>query len=369
MPGKRQHYIPRVLLRRFAIEPADKRSLIWKLPKSRGGARRVSITNEAVVGRYYRMVLEDGTVVDEADEILDRIENMAKDVIPKLKDADYWVTGDDVFRLVLFIVTLKNRTPQAREALRETDEQMADLWLEVVLSDRERYHRTMGKTGRAAEDIEADRVRFLGELREGKLGLQSSPEREVALMLAGLPEAMERLLPVIDITCMRVPEGSKRSFVISDHPVSHYDPTPKAREAGAGFLSSPNSVTWVPLDPRFGLLLGQQRPGSWLNVEVSDAEIDELNLQTYAWAREAIYGPSQAAVTRVREVARAKPKLLHELRYRPPRVWVGRTDGGGGTHEFRSRFRGNTAKALLHVRDAGAEHARRNAWPPEEEPE
>lgn len=35
MPGKRQHYVPRFLLRRFSIDPANKKSHIFKLEKVR----------------------------------------------------------------------------------------------------------------------------------------------------------------------------------------------------------------------------------------------------------------------------------------------------------------------------------------------
>jgi len=34
-----------------------------------------------VIGRYYRIVLDDGTVIDAADEALDRIEAMAAEAV------------------------------------------------------------------------------------------------------------------------------------------------------------------------------------------------------------------------------------------------------------------------------------------------
>lgn len=63
-----------------------------------------------VVGHYYGMVLDDGTVIDAADEALDRIENMAANVVPKLADPAYTVSGEDVYILMLFTASLKNRT-------------------------------------------------------------------------------------------------------------------------------------------------------------------------------------------------------------------------------------------------------------------
>lgn len=357
MPGKRQHYVPRFLLRRFAIDPTAKKSYIYKLEKSTGRPLRVNPLNEVVIGRYYRIVLDDGTVIDAADEALDRIEAMAAEVVPEVADPGYVVSGEHVLILMLFIASLKNRTPQTREALRETDEQAADLALEQMLSDRNRYHERFG-TERPVDEVEAERLKLLDALRAGRIGMMSSPEREVTLVFMALEEVTNMLFNDMSIQCIRVLPTSKTTFVLSDHPVAHYEPTPKTPESGAGFMSSPNSQTWVPLDPRFGLLLTPQNPQSWVNREATDGEVDELNLLTYAWARDATYGPSQEAVTRVRRFAKANRALLGEFKYRPPRLWVSRSSDnlGTGVHEFTSRQKGQAVKRKLYVAD-GAERA------------
>jgi hypothetical protein len=361
MPGKRQHYVPKFILRRFAIDPADRRSLIFKLEKSTGRPSRVNPANELVIGHYYRIVLGDGTVMNEADDALDRIETMAAEVVVKLADPAYTMNPDDALRLTLFIVSLRNRTPQAREALREFDERAAELELEVRLSNREQYHEMMGK-GRSEQDVEEERLESLDDLKFGRLGVASTPEREVALMFMGLPEVTETLLATMGWRCLRIPPSSKASFVLSDHPVAHYDPTPKTPETGASFQSSPGSLTWVPLDPRFGVLLSQEGPRTWDSIDLSDDDVDEINLLAYAWTRDAIYGPSQEAVTRLRRVARQKPALLGEFRYRPPRVWV--TEGGedqSGPHVFTSRFQGQTVRRTLNITEEGMAEMRRYA--------
>jgi hypothetical protein len=50
MPGKRQHYVPKFLIRRFAIDPTNKKSLIVKLEKRTGKPSRVNPLNELVIG-------------------------------------------------------------------------------------------------------------------------------------------------------------------------------------------------------------------------------------------------------------------------------------------------------------------------------
>jgi hypothetical protein len=355
MPGKRQHYVPRFLARRFVIDPSDKRSLICKLDKATGRPLKVNPVNEMVVGHYYRIVEDDGTVIDAADDALDRIESMAAEVVPKLSNAAYIPGGNDTLPLILLIVALKNRTPQAREELREFDEQAAELQFETMLSDRAQYHEAMGK-GRSDGEAEAERLQLLEDLTAGRIGMASTPEREVALMFTGFEEVTNTLCDQLGIQCVRVPAGGKATFVLSDHPVAHYDPKPKTPESGVGFISSPQSVTWVPLDPSFGLLLSPQNPRTWQDIEATDDDVDELNLLAYGWARDAIYGNSQDAVTRVRHYARKHPAMAAELRYRPPRLWLSRAgDDSAGPHEFVSRHKGQSVIRKFYVQRSDVE--------------
>ena len=215
VPGKRQHYIPLFLLRRFCIDPQDKKSLIFRLDKKTGQNRRANPTNEAVVGHYYRMVLEDGAVDNTADETLDRIETLSSDVIRRLEDPAYEVNGDDVAQLMLFITTLKQRTPQGREALREVDALAGELFLEMRLSDREEYHRVMG-AGRPADEVEHERLQALRDLREGRVGVESTQSREVAMMFVALEQGTNAIFERLGVSCVRPRAGSKARFVLTD---------------------------------------------------------------------------------------------------------------------------------------------------------
>lgn len=365
MPGKRQHYIPRFLLRRFCIDPADKKSLVFRLDKKSGANRRANPANEAVVGHYYRIVRDDGSVDNLADETLDRIETFSSEIINRLEDPGYVVTSGDVVQLMLFITTLKQRTPQGREALRETDARASELWLEMRLSDRDDYHRVAGN-GRPEDEVENERLEYLRELRDGQLGVESTPSREVAMMFLALEHTTETIFEKLGIVCVRPRRGSRAVFVLSDHPVAHFDPTPKAPEAGASFLSSPQTVTFVALDPRFGLLLGQENPQTWATEEISDADVDELNLLTYAWARDAIFGPTQESVTRVRQLAKRSPQAMRQFAYRPPRIWLTESHTGEiqhGARKFTSRFRGKEITREFFVSPAAADEGRETRWP------
>jgi hypothetical protein len=371
MSGKRQHYLPQFHQRRFGIEPRNKKTQVWRLDKKSGKPERVDPSGEAVIDHYYSVTLEDGTVVDHADNVLGRFESDAAPVIERIvKDPGYRVTGPDVQALLLYIVTLKNRTPRAREGLRESDERANELLFEAMLSDQVRYHRTMAKHDGSSEELESTRLKLLADLRAGEIVVESEPDREVAMMLIAVEGTARKLCEDIGVHCLRVPAESKAVFVTSDHPVAHYDPTPKTPESGVSFMSSPGAVTLVAVDPRLALLLVQDHPQRWADEGIGEDDVNEANLLTYAWAQSAIYGPSQFAVTRVRALAKRNHKLLGEFRYRPPRVWIGR--GGdpskGGPVEFSSRFKDQMATRTFHVApDSMADESRR-VWPRDEDP-
>jgi Protein of unknown function (DUF4238) len=312
MPGKRQHYVSRFHLARFR-DPSDEHGRVWRAGKDDDSLRLVVPRREAAIDNYYRIVLDDGTIRNDADDLLTNIDNAAAPVIVKVADREYRVSGQDVYDLLQYIVTLHNRTPQPREALEEVAARGAEMQFEVLLSDRERHHATMAKSGRTAEEIEQQRLKMLADLRDGRLELEAPPGQVTGMMFVAIGPATDALFESLGVTCLRPASSELSRFILSDHPVSHCDPKPKLKDAAAGFLSSDPSATWVPLDPDFGVLLTQQATGTWAERTISQQEIDELNVQTYAWAREAIYSPSAVLANRVREYASTQPQTRNSL--------------------------------------------------------
>jgi hypothetical protein len=351
MTGKRQHYVPRFMLRRFGIDPADKRTMVWRLDKKTGKPERVNPANEAVIGRYYRVTHDDGSVDDSADEILDVIENDASNVIRRVADVDYRPTADHVGVLLLFALTLKLRTPQGREAIHELDANAGNLGYEVWLRNQRQFHDAMRFLGETAEQLDARRLSQLEALKSGRIQVKSTSSREVWIMLSSLIEMSDELFEKLGCVLYRAPDDGKSPFILSDNPVAHYDPD--SDDGGAGFLLGPRGGTLVPLDPSFALVFVSHGAGSWRDVALTRKDVGEHNLLTYAWARDAIYGPSQDALTRVRQAARRSPQLLGELAYRPPRLWVGDPEQASqpaGWHTFTSTYRGQTRTRRAFVR-------------------
>jgi len=105
--------------------------------------------------------------------------------------------------------------------------------------------------------------------------------------------------------------------VIGDHAVSMYDPMLGApgSPTGNALASSPMAETILPLDRKVAVRLSFEGQGEWEDVAIEPSVVQDINLRTYAWAEEEIYGSSQALVVSVREHARNNPPLA--LRYRP----------------------------------------------------
>jgi hypothetical protein len=87
---------------------------------------------------------------------------------------------------------------------------------------------------------------------------------------------------------------------------------------------------------------------------------------TYGWAHDAIYGPSQHAVTQVRATAKRKPATLAKFQRRPARVWIGRSkDDRSGSVAFTSKSKHGTVTRAFHV-PTHAVDGSRQWWPPRE---
>lgn len=361
--GKKQHYVPRFLIRRFAVDQTDPASLAYKLDIRTGKPWKVSPASEAKHDWFYRITTDDGEIDDSADELLTRLENDAARVIRSIADVpSREPTVNEIRQLALFIVTLKQRTPEGREQLREADIRTAELTAEVRLSDPQ-LSVEMAGIGKSVEEVDRERRQLLQDLRDGRVEFGCPPSREVALMFGAIEEGATFLCTEMSWTCQVAPPG--HSFVLSDHPVAHYDPTPKVEGAGAGFASSPNSQTTVPIDRRVVLLLCPSRGWSWRTVRLTPGAVDATNLLVYAQAREAIFGESQALVTGVRRIAKAEPAARARFARRPTRIWVADADeaASGGVRTFTSTYKGETISGQLYAPPDAERRARGRAWP------
>jgi hypothetical protein len=334
--GKRHHHLSAFLLRRFAEKSGKREGLVWRLDKKSGQPCRVDPKREAALSHYYSIELPDGTKDTGPEDLLASVENETGKILHRIARGET-PTDEERTWLALFVVLQHRRTPVGRQWLKFTDEKVAGLTTEVSLGNADSFHERMRAADPAMtpEDIEKMRLEMLDDLDAGRIAIESTPSREVAMMFLAADKVAEELVGNFTWVVARVPGGAQ--LVLPGMGITLYDPTPPHSGSGLGFHSSPNAETVLPVDPSFALALSPGPP-EWRDVSVDEAAVEDINLRAYAWSDDAFYGSSQKTVADVRALARRERARVGAYAPRGGTIWVTEGDGErpleGGEHEF-----------------------------------
>ncbi len=364
MSGKRHHYLPQFLLRRFAEKDGDRAGLVWRADLSRERVLRVAPKHEAAKRHYYGLPPESGLPPEFAERVIGIVESNAATAIQRLERGEK-LSFDDRHYIALLLALQHRRTPAGRRDLRFMDEMLAKLDAELRTSDTEHVRGVLSSDGRSPTDEEISewQEQTLRELAEGQLIIESTPDREVALMFMALDRTGPMLVEQFDWMFLDI-ETDVGEVVLPDVGVTLLDPTPPFEESGTGFASSLNAETVLHLSPQLVLLI---RPGEGYGYrqEAAPSDIEKLNLRAVACSDRCIYGRTRELVEGVLDLAGDDPQRVESLRPRPPRMWITESHEGepeAGVHEFVGYSRGGTATRRFHVSREGIEEARRNAY-------
>jgi hypothetical protein len=316
---KRQHFVPKFLLRRFALSDGRWEGHVFRLAVAGGAARPAVPRTEAAKNRYYD--LPEELVGDfQPETVLARIESGAAAALRRLEDGDA-LRDEDVGRLAYFVAVQTNRTPQDRAEARFLDEFVAAQMQELRFSAREQavaFLRAQ-QPELTDDEAEAERTRILDDLNSGKLRFESTAEREVASMFLGLNEAAEQILNGCDFELVEF-EGPVE-LVLPDTGYSRYDPHPRVPGTGSGFVGTDTVETAIPVSPHRALLItrGQGRVG---RTEADHRYAEDLNLRAFAQSQACIYGRGQAPVVAALQLARRRRGDLVERQRRARTMWI-----------------------------------------------
>jgi hypothetical protein len=179
------------------------------------------------------------------------------------------------------------------------------------------------------------RLEMLDDLDAGRIAIESTPSREVAMMFLAADNVAEKLIRDFTWVVARAPGGAE--LVLPSMGITLYDPTPPHPGSGPGFQSSPNAETVLPVDPSFALALSPGPP-EWREAAIDEAAVEDINLRAYAWSDAAFYGRSQKTVADVRTLARRQRARVGAYEPRGGTIWVTEGDGEtpfeGDVHEF-----------------------------------
>ena len=131
--GKKQHYIPRVLLRNFSSDSEGKKIGIYLLPS------REIIENGRLRDQCYKTNLYGSDQVLE--KMFSTIEGHAASGFTKLLKRNLGLTEEEQTFLRIFLVFQLQRTPQAEKTLQQT----TDKQLKVLLRDKPQFAGKLDK--------------------------------------------------------------------------------------------------------------------------------------------------------------------------------------------------------------------------------
>lgn len=305
--AKRHHFLPQLLLRRFAFAEGGRDGIFQMKATGRAAPRKVGLKGAASRNRLYSILDEDGELSNRHEGYLALIEDHAAPALDHLLEDPGSLSPGERATIAFFIAVQTMRTPAAAAQIDAAAEMAFQNVATESLSDRAAFaerHREFFGTDADEAEIERYRKEMIDGVREGRVKLVASRGGALA---EGLSHAVE-LVPAIiefDWTLLRAAGGG---FIACDRGFATYDPTPPVPWAAQGLLSSENSETIVPLGDAACLLLRPLPAGGGLSTREADPkEVERLNLRTYGWSEEYVFGKTQATLVATQRAARRRP--------------------------------------------------------------
>lgn len=317
--NKRQHFVPRFLLKRFALEDGRWRGHIFRLPTAGGPARPAVPRTEAAKNRYYDLP-EELVGEFQPELILGRIESGAAAALARL-ERGIPPEPDDMPYLAYFAAVQASRTPQDRAERRFLDGFMALQVEELRFSAREQSVAFL-RAQRAEltpEEAEAAREEILDGLNAGTLTFESSAEREVASMFLALNQSVGQLLAECDFTLVQVTGNVE--LVLPDTGYTRYDRNPRVAGTSSGFLGTETVETVIPVTPLSALVL-TRGSGRLTYDEAGPEYAEDLNLRAWAQSEACVYGRGQEVVVAAKRLARHRRVDLAARGRQPLTMWI-----------------------------------------------
>jgi hypothetical protein len=312
--AKRQHFLPQLLLRKFAFVKDGQEGIFQMKAAGRAAPRRVGVRQAASRKGLYSVLGEDGELSNRHEGYLALIEEHAAPALTcLLEDPDSLSPGQRA-TIAYFIAVQTMRTPDAAAQVNAVAQTAFQNVTSEMFSDRAAFaerHREFFGEGADEAEIEAFRKKIIESVRDEEMRIVGA---RGAAFAEGLRHAVE-LVPAIialDWTLLRAPGGG---IITCDRGYAIHDPTPPVPWATQGLLSSENSETTFPLSSDACLLLRPEPASAGLSIgELDSQQVEKINLRTYGWAEEYVFGETQAALVAVRKAARERPADVNRPR-------------------------------------------------------
>jgi len=314
--AKRHHFLPQMLLRRFLPPGGDR---LHQLSTKRGANNPIAVDKAASRRRLYSLLADDEARDDTVETFLSIVEDHAASAIERLLADPTSLAPGDRATLAYFLALQEGRTPGAMDHAGQAADMVARLLLTDFATDPDRfadqYEELFGEG--TDDEVEALRTQVVAALQSGEMSL-AAPER-VGLSLA-FEVAGPRTVTLMSMR-WRVLVPADGEFITSDRGVAIHDPTPLLPFVTPSVMSSPTVELSLPLARDRLLMVDHDRAESVLAM-VDPAVVQELNLHTYGWAVEWIYGSGQKIVVDAYRYARANRARIQRPRPHPQVILI-----------------------------------------------
>jgi Protein of unknown function (DUF4238) len=295
--AKRQHFVPRMLLRHFATpEDGDR---IWQLPvEGNGEPTRVGLNNAAVVHHYYTHFRDRPHKPDDWfwEDLLAEWEGKAAKALRALEEDPDHIRGPAQALIHLQLL----RTPLGQAQIGEQ-----------AAAERRRVFAAADETVWARWWAERKReIPSLGEwlaLREVAEAARAG--RDHPLLAADATTILDEMMTVLVQSGFgerllagdwNILHADPDQFVIGDEPVTYAGQSEPARPVWSQ-SEIPARLT-MPISRTRAIEVRREKRRHGLDARA----IEEINLRAFEWATRFVYGPDPEWLSHCREVWRER---------------------------------------------------------------
>jgi hypothetical protein len=306
--ARRHHYVPSFLLARWAT-PQKREGKLAALSVATGSTTSTKPDKVAFEPELYSLTGDDEVLDRRIETFMSVIERYAAAPIKRLGEAPASTSEEDRWTVAFFIALQHGRTPYGLELHRRFIEFVAKEWLRrrwAWYGNFPAVARVYRQKRNAAADDEE--IRSYVETQKRAMPDPDGPMKtipEAALQSLSLSVSQIALtVAALDWTVLT----TDKEFIENDRGMAMWDPNlPPTR--GNMWESSATAQTTVPLAP--GACL-QLTPGDsrYAVASADAATVDAINLRTYGWAAEKIFGTTTSVIAGVHANAQANPESV-----------------------------------------------------------
>jgi hypothetical protein len=312
----KQHYVPSFLIARWAT-PKTRKGTLTQLNVTSGAVASCKAGKVATEPELYTIDAGTSSSDRSIEALLGLFETSAAEPIKNLASFPATISDDDRLTIAMFLAFQQGRTPAGLAEHLHVAHMAVEASLHQFFGDREKvtaYVRARINPDAGAEDVKTWAASEIRGFKSGARFIEMPPEAPFQAMLKSVTPVASSVA-MLDWTLL---ESARGEFVTNDRGLAMHDPDLRDGQ-GHAWSTSSRAETTFPVAPNACLKLTPGNAGFSVQQATAD-EVIEINLRSYGWADEVIFGTNAATVEGVRQSALTDPTKV--VKPRVPK-WTG----------------------------------------------